>query len=833
MFYKKKMGGAAKNAKRKRFSLFLIFVSAVAAVFVGGVIYIVILAKSLPSPEQFSVRQVNQSTKIYDRTGKTLLYEIHGEEKRTVVQFDQIPAVVKEATLMAEDANFYNQPAFDWKGILRAFITDVQKGQFVQGGSTITQQLAKNVFLSSDKTVSRKIKELILSIELESKYSKDQIFSLYLNQIPYGSNAYGVEAASQTYFGKSSKDLTLSEAAILASMLKAPSYYSPWGTHTDELIQRRDYVLDRMAELGYATKDDVAAAKKQKLSFLPQSIGMIKAPHFSLFVRDYLINRYGENMVMNGGLKVITSLDWNLQQLAEKAVKDGSKDNEQLYGSKNASLVAEDPKTGQILAMVGSRDYFDVQNDGNFNVATQGLRQPGSALKPFVYLTAFEKGYSPDTVVFDVKTEFDTRDDPQYSYQPQNFDGLDHGPLMLKNALAQSLNVPAVKVLYLAGIRDSLNTLHAFGITTLQETWRYGLSLVLGGGEVKLADLVNAYSTLSQEGVRHDQVSVLEVSDPSGNVLESYHDNASHAIDNPQYPRLVTQILSDPELRRPIFGSSLPLTVFPGFDVALKTGTSQDHRDAWTIGYTPFLVAGVWAGNNDNTPMIRQGSSILAAVPIWHAFFKEALKQYSPEPFNRPDPTPYVQKPMLNGQWTWAPVVNGQELPQIHSILFYVDRSDPTANSRPSDPTQDSQFENWENGVKTWAAKNVFGFPLYNKPVPLGASFSSQNNQSLPGSIPGNQTPSNVLSVDVTSPESGSFASSPFKIQATVRSGAGLKRIELYVNHRIISGFDVAGTIYHYSYQYDAPLSPQSLFEIRATDLQGGAVSKTFIVYSK
>lgn len=824
-----------KSERRKGRALFFwIFFAAAFLFFIGGVGYVAILAKNLPSPEQFSVRQINQSTRLYDRTGKILLYEIHGEEKRTVVPFEQIPDTVKKTTIVAEDADFYNEPAFDWKGILRALLVNIQHGKIMQGGSTITQQLAKNVFLNNERTITRKIKEFILSVELESKYSKDQILSFYLNQVPYGSNAYGVEAASHVYFGKSSKDLSLAEAATLAGMLQAPSYYSPWGSHTDDLKKRKDYVLDRMKELGYATKSEVDAAKSEKLTFLPPSIGSIKAPHFSLFVRDYLVNRYGENMVMNGGLRVITSLDWNLQQLAEKAVQEGSKNNEEAYGAKNAALVAEDPKTGQILAMVGSRDYFDTANEGNFNVAMQGLRQPGSALKPFVYLTAFKKGYTPDTVVFDARTEFDTRNDPQYSYMPQNFNNRVRGPVALRNALAESLNIPAVKVLYLAGIRDSLNTLHSFGITTLQETWRYGLSLVLGGGEVKLVDLVNAYATLSQEGVHHNQTSILEVDDANGNVLENYHDNATRVVDNLQYPRLVTNILSDPQLRAPIFSSSLPLTVFRGYDVALKTGTSEDHRDAWTIGYTPFLVAGVWAGNNDNTPMIRQGSSILAAAPIWSMFFREALKQYTPEPFYRPDPITPSPKPMLNGQWIWNPVVNGQKLPQIHSILYYVDRSDPTASTRPGDPSRDPQFENWELGVKNWASQNISDFFRYNTPVPLGTPFLTQQSgeaAEFTGAETHGRSP--TLSITELSPSSGSFVSTPFLIRATIRADRGLKRVELYINHRMINGFDVSHSVYYYRYQYDAPLSPQNLFELKAIDTSGASTSASFIIYEK
>jgi len=827
-FFKKKAGG--EKRKKKRSFLFFFFV-AIAAAVVAGAAYLVILVRELPSPDQFSIQQISQSTKIYDRTGTVLLYEIHGDEKRTVVPFNEIPDAVKKTTIVAEDANFYTEPAFDWKGIARAILTDIEQGQFAQGGSTITQQLAKNVFLNSEKTFSRKIKELILAIELESKYTKDEILSFYLNQIPYGSNAYGVEAASQLYFGKSVRDLDLAEAAILASMLQAPSYYSPWGPNVDDLYTRQKYVLDRMATLGYASQADVDKAKSEKITFMPQTLGSIKAPHFSLFVKDYLINKYGEDTVLNGGLKVITTLDWNLQQIAESAVEDGSKNNEKLYGSKNAALVAEDPKTGQILAMVGSRDYFDISNDGNFNVATQGLRQPGSAMKPFVYLTAFEKGYSPTTVVFDVRTEFDTTGNPANSYRPQNFDNTVHGPVMLQNALAQSLNIPAVKVLYLAGIQNSLDTLHAFGITTLQETWRYGLSLVLGGGEVKLVDLVNAYATLSQEGVHHDQSSILEIDDANGNVLENYHDNATRVLDDPQYAREVTQILSSADLRKPIFQSSLGLTVFPGYDVALETGTSQDHRDAWTVGYTPFLVAGVWAGNNDNTPMIAQGDSILAAVPIWNLFFKQALTYYQPEPFTNPDPIPYDPKPMLNGSSVWSPVVNGVALPQVHSILYYVDRSDPTG-PRPADPSQDPQFESWEGAVEGWAAENIPNYSNYNKPVPSDASFDL-GGEGTSISSPNNPAPGAPPTILNVSPKNGAFASAPVTINALITSATGLKNVQLSVNGRLIYSIAAIGTSFPFSYTYRLPLDAQDSFEIKAFDLNGNSSSAATIIYQQ
>lgn len=713
--------GFLKKRKRKRFLVSLFLIGSIAAVsfLILGVIYIAVLVRELPSPDQFETHQVSQSTKIYDRTGQTLLYEIHGEEKRTVIPFSDIPETLKQATISAEDANFYTRPAFDWSGILRALWVDIRGLSLSQGGSTITQQLAKNVFLSPEKTISRKLKELILAIELESKYSKDDILNLYLNQIPYGSNAYGIEAAAQTFFNKPAKDLDLAESALLAGLPKAPSYYSPWGTNTADLTARKESILDRMQELGYITKDEDVKAKNEKLKFAPASLGTIKAPHFSLMVKDYLINKYGEDMVTNGGLKVLTTLDWGMQQVAEKVVEDGATRNSTLYGGDNASLVAQDPKTGQILALVGSKDYFDTDNGGNFNVAVQGLRQPGSALKPFAYMTAFEKGYPPSTILFDVPTEFVSNDpncplipnfnDPAQNtsstecFHPQDFDPF-QGPISMEQALAQSVNVPAVETLYLVGLKDFLSTAHSFGITTLNDTWRYGLSLVLGGGEVKLIDLTNAYATLAQDGVRHDQTAIMEVDDSHGNVLESYHDNTTRVAD-PQYPRMINKILSDKELRAGLFQNSLGLTIFPNHDVALKTGTTNDYRDAWSMGYTPSLVVGVWAGNNDNTPMQRKGTSILAAVPIWSAFLNQVIDKYPSETFSEPDPLSPVTKPVLDGQYIIPSTVNGVSSIQIHSVLYYVNKDDPLGPV-PQNPADDSQFINWETAVMDWLTKN-------------------------------------------------------------------------------------------------------------------------------
>ena len=464
-----------------------------------------------------------------------------------------------------------------------------------------------------------------------------------------------------------------------------------------------------MYDLKKITKAQFNAALAEKITFQPQSIGGIKAPHFVMAVEEYLVQKYGEDVVDKTNMKVITTLDWNLQQEAETAVSQGAAQNAKLYQGNNAALVAEDPKTGQILALVGSSDYFDIANDGNFDVATQGLRQPGSSLKPFVYLTAFDMGYTPETVLFDVPTEFSTDPScpavPEFHEHEQNlfpsagFRRNFAGPMSIRTALAQSVNIPAVKMLYLVGIKDAISTINNFGVTTLNDPNTYGLSLVLGGGAVHLIDLTAAYSVLAADGIKHAQAMVLQVQDANGKVLESYMDNATQVADS-QNVRLVNDVLSDAVARSGLFQNSMNLTVFPGYDVALKTGTSNDYRDAWSMGYTPDLVAGVWAGNNNNTPMQKNGSSILAAVPIWHAFMVQALTQYATDTFPLPATTTPPSKPILAGDYT----ANNQ----IHTILYYVDKNDPTGPRRES--RIDPQFNNWETGVINWAKQNIPNF---------------------------------------------------------------------------------------------------------------------------
>jgi 1A family penicillin-binding protein len=629
--------------KPSRFGLFLrISFLFFFILLLGGVFVFVIIAKDLPRPEKFTEHQVFQSTKIYDRTGKVLLYELYGEEKRTIVPLSLVPESLINAILAAEDSNFYKHMGVDLKAIVRAILVDLRIGSPLQGASTISQQLIRSSFLTTEKTTVRKTKEIILTLELERRYPKDQILEWYLNQIPFGSNAYGVEAASQTYFQKSVSEISLAEAATLTALIKAPSQLSPYGDNLDKLLARKDYVLERMADLKSITKEEAKESKKEEIKF-SQIRQPIKAPHFVMFVKGQLEEKYGEEFLKTAGLKVYTSLDWDLQETAEEIISRNAEAN-QGYRAFNAALVAMDPRTGQILAMVGSKDFFGESSprdcipgdtclfDPYPNVSLLG-RQPGSAFKPFVYATAFKKGFDDKTIVVDEETNFGLWGGE--SYIPRNYDGRFRGPVTLREALAQSLNVPSVKVLNsLAGLEDSIQTAKDLGITTLtQPASFYGLSLVLGGGEVRLLDMVSAYSVFATDGLRTPPVSLLKIDDDSGNVIEESSFTPKRVLEA-EVARLINNILSDNQARAPIFGSNSPL-YFKDYEVAAKTGTTDSYRDGWAIGYTPSIAVGVWVGNNDNSPMSKE-PGVVVAGPIWHSFLEKALLLFPKETFIKP-----------------------------------------------------------------------------------------------------------------------------------------------------------------------------------------------------
>ncbi len=739
----RRQGGYGRKRKKsigRRIGVVVLWMAFV-GVLISGVAAVSVFwyyAKDLPPADQLRTRRIVESSKIYDRTGKVLLYDIHGEERRTVIPFDRIPTVVRYATIALEDQDFYNHHGIKVTSIFRAALSQVFPGHFGRssGGSTITQQLIKNTLLTNEHSYERKLKEVILSLELERKFSKDAILSMYLNEIPYGSNAYGIEAAAKTFFDKSARDLTLDEAALLASLPQQPSRYSPYSIYPERLerLRRRQaYAIDQMARLGYISQQRADEAKKvDTLAKIVRSKENIKAPHFVMYIRDYLEKNYSKQEIEEGGLRVITTLDWKKQQLAERVVREGVERNAR-YNAENAALVAIDPKTAQVLAMVGSVDFFDKTIDGQVNVAIR-FRQPGSSFKPYVYLEMFRRGYLPDTVLYDVPTAFDDGDNP---YEPQNYDGTFRGPVKIKNALGMSLNIPAVKALYLVGVKEAAQLSKALGLTGLENPKRYGLSLVLGGGEVQLLHHVHAYATLANAGVKKDLVSILRIENKDGKVLEAFKDTEGKAVVEEKYVAMLDAILSNNTYRVPAFARDNPLR-FDDRPVAAKTGTTNSYRDAWTMGYTPSLAVGVWVGNNDNRPMRQGAAGSVVAGPIWRAFMEAALKDTRIEHFpdvpsdnsTKKDGDQQKKKLLLYGDvpkleeakvcriskkknlWCLksdACKANNRDVKRrkfiaAHSILHYVDKDDPTGPV-PKNPKKDPQYHAWEKGVRKWYTK--------------------------------------------------------------------------------------------------------------------------------
>lgn len=693
----------------------------------AATVYAAWISRDLPDPNNLASRQVAQSTKIYDRTGQHLLYEIFSDKKRTIVELKDIPQHAINATIAVEDAKFFEHHGIRFTAILRAMIANTLHLSSGRGGaSTLTQQLVKNAIVGDEHSLNRKIKEAILALQLERKYSKQEILKLYFNEIPYGSTNYGIESAAQSYFGKSARDLTLSEAAALAGMVQAPTYYL---NRPDKLKDRRNLVLNRMRDVGFITSEQAESTKQETLTLRERLTG-IDAPHYVMYVKELLTKQFGEKAVETGGLKVITALDYDLYKIAEEEIKKYLDSNSEKYNIGNAALTAIDPANGHVVVMVGSRDFFDEKHDGQVNVAVRP-RQPGSSFKPFVYSAGFEKGYTPDTLLYDVITNFDNR--PGQSYIPKNFNGKEYGPVTVRMALQGSLNIPAVEMLYLVGIDYMVDYAKRFGYTTLSDKSRLGLSMVLGGGEVTLLEHTDAYATLANNGTYHAPAFVLAVTDASGNELFQWKEERRKAVE-PDIAATISGVLADDEARAYIFGRNSNLTL-PSRPVAAKTGTTNDYRDGWTMGYTPQLAAGVWTGNNDNSPMKQAGGSI-AASPIWRAFMVRALKDKPVLSFPKP-PENTATKPVLRGsnggkvtvrvdklsgklatEHTPAEFVEERTYMQPHSILHYVDKDDPRG-PEPSNPGNDPQYILWETGVKDWINKQqqtssstiTFGFP--------------------------------------------------------------------------------------------------------------------------
>ncbi|MFC1787607.1 penicillin-binding protein [Patescibacteria group bacterium] len=780
-----------KKTKHLSKNLFLLFIllGVLGSLFTLGVFAFV--SRDLPDPNTLTERTIRQTTKIYDRTNEELLYEIFGEENRTLVKIQEgyckdddqietdekgIPIFAIQATMAAEDRKFCSHSGFDFKGFARAVLANL-RGRRV-GGSTLTQQLVKNAILSNEKTITRKIKELILSLELERRYSKDEIVQIYFNEIPYGSTYYGIQAASLNYFGKTVDQLSLPEAATLAALPQAPTRYV---NNPDQLKDRRNWIIDSMADLDFITRSEAETAKNSD-SPIDVQITNIKAPHFVLHVKEMLEEKYGQRQVEEGGLKVTTSIDYELQKIAEEEVVKGVDERSEQYEFTNAALVAINPKDGHVLSMVGSKDYFDDEIDGQVNVTTR-LRQPGSSFKPIVYTKAFEMGYTPNTVLWDVKTDFST---VTGTYSPNNYDLEERGPVRVRKALQGSLNIPAVKMVYLVGVENTLDFADDLGYTSFEDRSNFGLSVVLGGGEVKLLEHTNAYATFANQGIRHDPVIILKVEDAQGEILEEWKESDGKEILDENIANMITDVLSDNNARAYAFGlnSYLQLGARP---VAAKTGTTNDYHDAWTMGYTPSLAAGVWAGNNDNTEMARGAGGSAIAAPIWNGFMKRALENKSIESF----PVPEIKttgKHMLDGLLNTATVVvdkiSGKKATEFtppalkvektfaeyHNILHYVDRADILGEA-PLEDSTDRYYQSWEKGVEDW---------ITNKEEETGISIEQSSPPTEEDDV---HVPENFPSIRFISPrEDTELTERDLEVEIAAESKRGITRVEFYLD---------------------------------------------------
>lgn len=780
----------------------------------------------IPDFTLFETRKVSQSTKLYDRTGKILLYDVHRDVKRTIVPFEQISPFIKNATVAIEDEQFYQHVGIEPKAILRAVLVNLhlREGYLGQGGSTITQQVIKNALLTTERTYTRKIKEWILAIKLERMMTKEEILALYLNDSPYGGNIYGVEEASMTYFGKHASELNITESSYIAAIPQAPTRYSPYGTNLDKLEARKNLVLRKMFEQKTITQEEYDKAKAETVKFLPSQERGIRAPHFVMYVREILAEKYGEETINEGGFRVTTTIDMDLQKKAEETVKHYVEENEKSFNAKNAGLIALDPKTGQILAMVGSRDYFDMEREGNFNV-TLAKRQPGSAFKPFVYAAAFEKGYTPDTQVFNVRTEFSTHcdasgnplsgSDKSACYRPENYDHQYNGPMSLRDALAQSVNVPAVKMLYLTGLDGAIDMAQRLGITTLKDKSQYGLTLVLGGGEVTLLEMTSAYGVFANDGKRNPHTGILKIEDTQGTLISEYTQNDTQVIE-PEIARKISDVLSDNVARTPAFGADSYLKV-DDRQIAVKTGTTNNYKDAWIIGYTPSLAVGAWAGNNDNSPMEKKVAGFIIA-PLWNAFFTAASSSIPDEHFLPSEKNAPTVKPALRGVWyggvtyqidkvsgklatpyTPSDLIIERVIPNPHEILYWVDKKDPTGPI-PANPYNDPQFLLWEIPAQQWISTH--GLP--------GAAWSA-----IPDSFDDLHTPANIPTVTIKEPTATTTYDRDqyLTIQSEVTSTFPIDRVDFSMNGTFI------GSVKHAPYEFS--FLPKEISSVGETnDLQ-------------
>lgn len=756
-----------------------------------GLIFFIVIARDLPRPDRV-VRREGFSTKIYDRSG-ALIYDVFDDQRRTPVQIYQIPQDLKNATVAIEDKEFFKHGGFDPKAYLRIPYYVITRGKLT-GGSTLTQQLIKNVLLSSERTVLRKFKEFILALEIESKYSKEQILQMYLNEAPYGGTAWGVEEAAQTYFGKSVSQVNLIESAFLAGLPQRPSVYSPFSGTPDAYRQRTKDVLRRMLEDGLISVElaNKATEDLEKLAFNPRS-GLMKAPHFVMYVKKLLEDKYGEKIVETGGLRVTTSLDLKLQDKAQEIVSTEIAKVEKLNITNGAAMVMN-PKTGEILAMVGSKGFDEPNYDGQVNVVMSD-RQPGSAIKPVTYLTALKRGFTASTMLMDTNTDFPGGEGKK-PYTPVNYDSKEHGPLQLRYSLGNSINITSVKLLAMVGIKDMLQTAFNMGFTTLEPTAQnmtnLGLSVTLGGGEVRLFDLVSAYSSFANKGDKVEPTAILKVTDKDGNVMEEFQPIKGAPVMSAAEAFIISNILSDNQAREMTFGSN-SLLYFKDRQVAAKTGTTNDRKDNWAVGWTPQVITGVWVGNNDATPMKQVASGVSGASPIWRKIMNEYLKDITVENISVPPGVIELDVDKISGYLAHDGFparkeyfIEGTEPTSddpIHQKIKLCNAQNKLATSvdiarndyyekeyivlKESDPYAETGAENrWQKGIDNWITKQ--SNDMYRPPT----EYCSTTNQ---------------IYVKIESPEDKTTQNSDFNIKVNATSENDITKFDIYIDGELKS----------------------------------------------
>jgi membrane peptidoglycan carboxypeptidase len=759
------------------------------------------VAKDLPSPDRVNDRLIAQSTVIYASNGQPI-WEIHGDKNRTLIDFDDMPQYLKDATISIEDKEFYKHSGFSLRGVARAFSGIIFRDRTKGGGSTITQQLIKNAILSPEQTYTRKIKEVILSIQIEQKYSKDDILKMYLNEIPYGMNAYGAEAAYKSYFGVKAKQASektpenLAKAAVLAALPQAPTYLSPYGQNYDALTKRKNLVLSLMVQQGKITEAEASAAKEVDIKNLLidrtaiDGYGDISYPHFSLFVKEKLVQMYGERMATQGGLRVYTTLDVEKQDFAmellnPKTDKYGHVKRLNGYGATNAGLISIDPRDGSILAMVGSLDFRNTSINGYVNITTSA-RQPGSSFKPLVYATAWKKNWGPGSILYDLTTDFGG------GYKPANYDGIPKGARSMREALAGSLNISAVKAVYLAGVQETINTSHDLGITDLKRGADfYGLPLALGTGEVKPLDLASAYGTFANMGERQDIKWFTKITDSKGKVIEEKKAEKGKQVIDSEIAYMINDVMSDNSARAYVFGTNNRLNI-PGKKVAAKTGTTESHHDAWTAGYSRNISTVVWVGNNDNRKMSRGADGSVVAAPIWNSFMTKYADNIGWEK-ERPSKIQNLEIDTITGK---KPIQGSKIKKDLFPSWYKLSEAGGTVNTFKIDkisgklatpncpedaieevriakitaeiPPNDPSFTRWNAPILAWAASNgfatgtIFGIPE--------EECDLHDGVGLPGI-----TFSNLYT--------GKTVTDTFEVRVSVVAPKGVEKVEIYVDN--------------------------------------------------